>query len=408
MSMTKLKIVLSILSFLILQTETSLACGIDVSITEGDTITMCDNAITDVNASAGYVSYSWYGPSTGTGQTFTPNSGGWYYVDATDGVACISTDSIFVILNLAPIPVLQSSEGTAICPSIGGTNLSLTATYNSYLWSTGDNSSSINATTSGNYSVIVEDANGCFGTSALQIDFLDFSITSTESQAVCYDVYVGLQATGGGTYLWSTGETSDYIVVSPFETTTYSVVITNGTCQATANHTVAVFELPEYDWIDTLYYGVNDHMAIEGPSNYSNFQWAPTNNVSDSTGQITAYTGAESGTVTVTMQSANGCITFDEVYIQIVDLAIPEGFSPNRDYKNDFFVIPELANMKGKITIWNRWGEMVFTANEYKNDWEGKCKTALCVGNDDLPEGTYFYSIDVHDVKFDGYLTLKR
>ena len=406
--MTKLTRLLSVFAFLILQVGVSFACGIDVSIVEGNSITMCENAATDLNASPGYVSYSWYGPSTGTGQTITPTAGGWYYVDATDGVACVSTDSIFVVFNPAPIPVIQSSEGTNICPSVGGTNLSLTSTYSSYLWSTGDNGSTINVTTSGNYSIVVEDANGCIGTSDLQVDFLDFSITATENQPVCYDVYVGLQATGGGTYLWSTGETSDYIVVSPFETTNYTVTITNGTCQATANHTVTVYELPQYDWADTLYYGVNDYKAIEGPSNYSNFQWSPINNVSDTIGQNIAYSGVESGTVFLTMQSEDGCVTTDEVYIQIVDLTIPEGFSPNRDFTNDFFVIPELTNLSGKITIWNRWGEMVFTADEYKNDWEGKCKTALCVGNEDLPEGTYFYAIDVQGVKFDGYLTLKR
>lgn len=406
--MTKLRLTLSIFLFLIVQTSVSFACGIDVSITEGDTIRMCPDAISNVNANAGYVSYNWYGVSSGTGQSFTPTGAGWYFVDATDGVACVSTDSIFVIIYTAPNPVIQSSEGNNICQSIGGTNLSLTATYNSYLWSNGDTSPSTTVTTSGNYSIVVEDANGCIGNSSLQVDFVEFEITSANAQPVCHDVFVGLQATGGGTYLWSTGETSDFIVVSPFETTNFTVTVTNGTCQGTASYTVNVHELPEYPWKDTLYYAVNDNMGIEAPSNYSNYLWTPTTSVNDTSGQFVAYVGSESGSVYLTMQSANGCITSDTVFIQIVDLTIPEGFSPNVDERNDAFVIPELYNLKGKITIWNRWGELVFNSDHYKNDWEGKCKTALCLGNEELPEGTYFYAIDVHDLKFDGYLTLKR
>lgn len=406
--MTKLKLTLSIFSFLVIQTGTSLACGIDVSITEGDTVRMCPDAITNVNASAGYVSYNWYGVSTGTGQSFTPTGAGWYFVDATDGVACVSTDSVFVIIYTTTPPVIQSSEGTNICPSVGGTNLSLTATYSSYLWSTGETSPSISTSTSGNYSVAVEDANGCVSNGSMMIDFIDFNITPSQTQPVCHDIYVGLQANGGGTYLWSTGETSDLIVVSPFETTTYTVTITNGTCQASVSHTVEVYELPLYDWKDTVYYGVNDNMALEAPSNYSNYLWTPTLSVNDTSNQSVSYVGSESGSVYIWMLSADGCVAVDTVFIQIVDLSIPEGFSPNVDEVNDFFVVPELANMKGKITIWNRWGEMVFKADHYKNNWDGKCKTALCVGNDDLPEGTYFYAIDVHDVKFDGYIILKR
>ncbi|MEO6036853.1 MAG: T9SS type A sorting domain-containing protein [Saprospiraceae bacterium] len=50
-----------------------------------------------------------------------------------------------------------------------------------------------------------------------------------------------LIATGGTTYLWSTGETTASISVWPTETTEYEVTVSNGTdCSATASHTVQV------------------------------------------------------------------------------------------------------------------------------------------------------------------------
>ncbi|MBK7807565.1 MAG: carbohydrate binding domain-containing protein [Saprospiraceae bacterium] len=49
-----------------------------------------------------------------------------------------------------------------------------------------------------------------------------------------------LTASGGGTYLWSTGATSAAITVSPSVTTAYTVTVTNSGCSATATATVDV------------------------------------------------------------------------------------------------------------------------------------------------------------------------
>ena len=53
---------------------------------------------------------------------------------------------------------------------------------------------------------------------------------------------VTLSASGADTYLWSTGETTASITVSPTETTTYSVVGTTNGCEGNAEFTVNVIE----------------------------------------------------------------------------------------------------------------------------------------------------------------------
>ena len=50
-------------------------------------------------------------------------------------------------------------------------------------------------------------------------------------------------------------------------------------------------------------------------------------------------------------------------------------------------------NMK----IFDRWGNKVFEASPYKNEWDGKAKMGIRVGGDDLPVGTYFYLLDLKD-----------
>ncbi len=65
--------------------------------------------------------------------------------------------------------------------------------------------------------------------------------TCTPNQAICAGQSVTLTANGGGTYLWSTGQTSANIIVNPATSTTYSVTVTNSFgCQMMLQTTVSV------------------------------------------------------------------------------------------------------------------------------------------------------------------------
>ncbi|HET7733391.1 MAG TPA: gliding motility-associated C-terminal domain-containing protein, partial [Paludibacter sp.] len=75
-----------------------------------------------------------------------------------------------------------------------------------------------------------------------------------------------------------------------------------------------------------------------------------------------------------------------------VDLTIPEGFTPNGDGYNDNFVIVRTELVKIKLLIFNRWGNQVYSSNDYQNDWNGKSP-----GGNDLPTGTYFLEIYVRE-----------
>jgi gliding motility-associated-like protein len=83
---------------------------------------------------------------------------------------------------------------------------------------------------------------------------------------------------------------------------------------------------------------------------------------------------------------------FSSVETFPTDFNIPEGFSPNGDGINDLFVIRGIMRFsKNEFTIFNRWGNKVFEASPYKNEWDGKADMGIRVGGDDLPVGTYFY-----------------
>jgi gliding motility-associated-like protein len=73
------------------------------------------------------------------------------------------------------------------------------------------------------------------------------------------------------------------------------------------------------------------------------------------------------------------------------------GLTPNGDGRNDrlFFQIVSVENCeinyaKSEIIIYNRWGDIVFEASPYNNDWEGKNRDGK-----DLPPGVYYFVLRV-------------
>lgn len=117
--------------------------------------------------------------------------------------------------------------------------------------------------------------------------------------------------------------------------------------------------------------------------------------------------------VELTVKSVDyGCDTTfsSNIIVLPVKLKIPNVFTPNGDGINDFFIIdndPTGGVEEGKdettrgfehesynplrdyylrteLTIFNRWGRIVYESSDYRNDWDG--------GN--LPDGTYFYVLE--------------
>ena len=82
--------------------------------------------------------------------------------------------------------------------------------------------------------------------------------------------------------------------------------------------------------------------------------------------------------------------------LDICEISIPEGFSPNNDGVNDFFVISGLEYYpNSNLTIFNRWGNKVWQSKEggYANDWDGTNQNpkSVSIAGDELPVGSYFY-----------------
>lgn len=90
--------------------------------------------------------------------------------------------------------------------------------------------------------------------------------------------------------------------------------------------------------------------------------------------------------------------------VDIIQLAIPNVFTPNGDGVNDAFVIRGIeAFPQHRLVIFNRWGHEIYHSTNYKNNWAG--------GN--VSEGTYYYVLEVKTPSgpwqvFKGFVTILR
>ncbi|MEZ5030635.1 MAG: gliding motility-associated C-terminal domain-containing protein [Saprospiraceae bacterium] len=90
--------------------------------------------------------------------------------------------------------------------------------------------------------------------------------------------------------------------------------------------------------------------------------------------------------------------------VQCQSIFVKNGFSPNNDGVNDNFTIEGIESFpNNELTVFNRWGNQIFSQKGYKNNWNGTWDGA------DLPDGTYFYILkDGEGKTYSGFVQINR
>jgi gliding motility-associated-like protein len=94
------------------------------------------------------------------------------------------------------------------------------------------------------------------------------------------------------------------------------------------------------------------------------------------------------------------------------EIEIFDGLSPNGDGKNEIFLIQNIElrpdTQKNKVSIYNRWGDVVFEVSDYNNT--NRVFKGLNKDGKELSSGTYFYKIEFESGResINGYLVLKK
>ncbi len=253
---------------------------------------ICAGQSTQLCASGG-TSYLW---STGASTTcIDVTVAGTYTVTVTDANGCSSTCSQVVTVN--PLPICAITGGSAIC--VGQSTQLCASGGTSYLWSTGASSSCIDVSAAGTYTVTVTNANGCSSTCSQVVTVNSLPICAiTGGSAVCAGQSAQLCASGGTSYLWSTGASSSCIDVSAAGTYTVTVTNANG-CSSTCSQVVTVNSLPicAITGGSAICAGQSTQLCASGGTSYLWSTGASTSCI-----DVTA-----AGTYTVTVTNASGC-----------------------------------------------------------------------------------------------------
>jgi gliding motility-associated-like protein len=397
--------------------------------------TLCAGSSTTLTAS-GAVTYSWMpaaGLSTTTGATVStsPASSVTYSVEGTSNDGCVSTQTVSIDVRNVPAPP-SIIGNSSFC---SGKTIVFTVTPDpavQYSWTvmpllqmvaSGNNTAMVSGTASG--SICVQAINGC-GTGSqtcnavtvIQLPSL-FITAPFGTSFSCNNKPIQLIAASGATnaaFSWQQPNISlpVYTVsITPQTGGTYTAQVTDNTsgCSNSASievdyHTTApVFgaslQQPECTELGSQpakitltvteatqrYYLVQGN-AITGTTEYTMGSLTPADHLIKTVpnpGQDLPYV--------LRVIDEGGCFR-DTLFIVKRndcegDLFIPEAFTPDGDQKNDRFIIDGLDMSDNNLTVFNRWGNEVFSKAPYDNSWDGTSNGSK------LPPGTYYYVLEM-------------
>ena len=381
-------------------TELPVIAGCPSDITLSNTVGTCGATAT------------WTAPTAtdncNTGFTFTSthNSGDVFPVGttaviytATDAAGNISTCTFNVIVNDTELPVITGCPANIASCTDTITWTPPTATDNCTLvsFTSNYNSGTIFPVGTTTVTYTATDAAGNVSTCSFTVTVSKPKLTLTHTDVTCYGASNGtatatvINAVGPLTYNW--GAQGNTATVTNLAPGTYVVTVSDGIgCSVTDS--VKITQPEELSVVATsigtstcgLQDGSIQVVTVGGTKPYS-YSW---------TGGYTTQNLANvyEGTYHLTVTDANGCTDTLTATIKCEFGLIPQLVTPNGDGHNDTWVIPGIDHYPNAVVeLYNRWGNLVFKASPYNNDWNGVSKGVLNAGKGELPAGTYFYVI---------------
>ena len=292
-----------------------LPSAINPSITALGPTNFCQGGSVVLDAGAGYAAYSW---NTGANtQTINVTTAGTYIVTVTSLSGCTTgSASIVVTVNAGPTPSITANGPVNFCQG-GSVVLDAGAGYSGYLWSTGPNSQTITVSTSGTYNVIVTDANGCTGTTSINVTVNSIpSVSASATQTGCTVANGTATANPSGgtapyTYLWSNLDPNQTANNLPAGTYNVTVTDANG-CTATTSVNVITANGPVVSASSTQAgCTVANGTATANPSGGT----APYTYLWSNGDLNQTANNLSSGTYNITVTDANGCTAVTSVNV---------------------------------------------------------------------------------------------
>ncbi len=381
-----------------------------------------------VNAVNGFTPYSYsWSPSGGNGNIASNIPAGSYTVVVTDDNGCTSAANTVIyqptllvgaVANIDSVHCFGENNGSVAVSANGG------IPGYTYQWNTipVQNTPTASNLTSGSYSVVITDHNGCDTTiTAFVNQPADLVLSTTPVNEGCQNScngQVSATSTGGtGSYIYTWSNTQHTQNITNLCAGSYSVTVTDAHgCSETNNVTVSTTTFLSASASASPTNGpipldVNFNFTGTGATTYNWNFGDGTSSTSENPEHTYSSTGTYYVVLTVNSGSPDNCT--DTVNITIVAelpsfLVIPNVFTPNGDGKNDEFMVSSQSIQSFSCDIYNRWGKKIFEWSDVTKGWDGKTE-----GGKDASDGVYYYiitsrGIDNIDYNLHGTITLLR
>jgi len=246
-----------------------------------------------------FTSLNWTGGSTD--DTLIISAPGTYTVTTVDAMGCMSVDSVTSISPVSVIPVITVEGPLSFCP---GDSVKLKSSQTGgNTWSTGATTDSIYVKTAGSYTVIYDDGTGCGTTLSDTVNITVFTppvVSISGTLGICPNETTVLHAGSGfASYLWSTNETADSIVVG--NPGLYIVVVTDANgCVGSDTASTQFSPVPAPSITGTFLFCPGDSTLLDAGTGFSSYLWS----TGASTQTITVST---EGGFSVTVTNSDGC-----------------------------------------------------------------------------------------------------
>lgn len=273
-----------------------------------------NNGVAIANVNGGSTPYTYQWSNGGTSQTISGLSAGTYSVVVTNADGCVKTEAVTIIqptlLNTSvshkDVLCYGGYTGTASATALGGT-----APY-SFTWNTGAITQTVSGLGTGNYFVVIKDANGCSNTQNVFINqptkvvssISSFNNISCNGSANGTATATAIGGTAPYSYLWNNGQTTQ--TVTNLNMGNHSVTISDS-LGCTSTISVAISEPPAITSLMNVNhvkcYGMNNGSAsatISGGNPSYSYLWS-----NGETGS--AINNLSVGSYSVVVTDAKGC-----------------------------------------------------------------------------------------------------
>ena len=286
-----------------------------------------------------------------------------------------------------------------------------------FSWNTGASSEDLINIPIGTFNILFNDVNGCSGSYSMTLtEPLVLNNSITQQNILCYGGNNGLidiNIDGGTlpyTYSWSNGSSTQDIT----NLTQGLYYVTTTDAEGCSRNDTVVVTQPQPLFLDltspllpnafniSFYHGTDGAIdaTVNGGVEPYTYSWSTNQSTED-------LQNLPSGQYSVVVTDVNGCATAGNIkLLEPFNLAMPTGITPNGDGQNDMFTVKGIeAYPNNLLTIYNRWGNVVYTSENYLNEWRGKNTS-----DEQLPEGTYFAILEINgrSLTLNGYVEIRR